>query len=64
MTNSLVPLGGVYQNTYGANFCRNCKEFLGWTKLVKRCPKCKTKVDWEHKMKYVNGEWIKVELWM
>ena len=58
---SLVPLGGVYDNVYGAYFCRNCKEFLGFEKLIKRCPQCKVKVDWKHKMKLVNGEWIKVK---
>lgn len=60
---SLIPLGGKYDGVYGAYFCRNCKEFLGFNKLAKRCPLCKTKVDWEHKMKYVDGKWIKIKEW-
>ena len=58
----LIPLGGIYKGVGGASFCRKCKEFLPH-QGEQRCPKCKTRIDWTHKMKLVDGEWIKVELW-
>ena len=61
MENGVVPLGGVYKGIYGANFCRNCREFLAYDdeKIITQCPKCKTKIDWHNKMVFVNGKWVK-----
>lgn len=60
-----VPLGGAHEGIYGALFCRECKTFLGYGdmgySLPKRCPKCDSMIDYEHKMRIENGEWKKVK---